>query len=140
MNKYIRYLFVGIYAWLSALFFGGVILDGIYARNLENILDTADQASLFSEISDILLIIAFILVITALIAIALSWKSNSARNLLIASLLVLSLEFWLPIFFSMLNINQDLSWLRLLIDGSGSLLALVGLYRFFQADNSLGLA
>ena len=140
MNKYIRYLFVGIYAWLSALFFGGVILDGIYARNLENILDTADQASLFSEISDILLIIAFILVIIALIAIALSWKSNSARNLLIASLLVLSLEFWLPIFFSMLNINQDLSWLRLLIDGSGSLLALVGLYRFFQADNSLGLA
>jgi hypothetical protein len=140
MNKYIRYLFVGIYAWLSALFFGGVILDGIYARNLENILDTADQASLFSEISDILLIIAFILVITALIAIALSWKSNSARNLLIASLLVLSLEFWLPIFFSMLNINQDLSWLRLLIDGSGSLLALLGLYRFFQADNSLGLA
>ena len=137
MNRFIRLFFVGFYAWISAVFFGGIILDVVYARNLENILSAPDKASFSAEISDILLYIAFILVIAALVAIALSWKSPPARNFFIASLLVFSLEFWLPILFSTIKIFQDLSWLRLLIDGSASLLAFVGLQRFFKVDKTL---
>ena len=138
MIRFIRLMFVGFYAWVSAVFFGGIILDVVYARNLENILSTPDKASFFAEISDILLYLAFILVIAALVAIALAWKSPAARNFFIASLLVFSLEFWAPILFSIMKIAQDLSWLRLLIDGTGSILAIVGLQKFFNVDKTLG--
>ena len=138
MNRFIRLFFVGFYAWVSAVFFGSIILDVVYARNLENILSAPDKASLFAEISDILLYLAFILVIAALVAIALSWKSPAARNFIIASLLVFSLEFWAPILYSIIKIAQDLSWLRLLIDGTGSILAIVGLQKFFNVDKTLG--
>jgi hypothetical protein len=139
MNRFIRLTFVGFYVWISAVFFGGIILDVVYARNLEYILSAPDKASFFAGISDFLLYIAFILIIAALVAITLAWKSPAARNFLIASLLVFSLEFWLPILFSTIKITQDLSWLRFVIDGTGSILAFVGLQRYFHVDKTLSL-
>jgi hypothetical protein len=133
MSKSVRYLFTGFYAWISAVFLGGIIFDIVSARNLEKILSEADKTSFFSEISDFLLLIAFILVIAALIAIAVSWQSPIARYLFIASLLVFSAEFWLPMLFSILKISTQLSWLRLLIDGAASVLAWVGLQRFYHS-------
>jgi hypothetical protein len=133
MSKFLRFLLVGFYSWISAVFFGGVIIDVVYARNLENILRADEKSWLFSEISDLLLLVAFILVITALIAIAVSWQSHSARNILIASLLIFSFELWLPIAVSILKISPDLSWLRLLLDGLASILAWMGLLRFCQS-------
>jgi hypothetical protein len=133
MSKSVRFLFAGFYAWISAVFFGAVIMDIVSARNLEKILGGADKTSFFSEISDFLLLIAFILVIAALIAIALAWQSAIARNLFIASLLIFLVEFWLPIVFSILKISTQLSWLRFFIDGMGSVLAWVGLQRFYRS-------
>jgi hypothetical protein len=133
MSKSVRFLFTGFYTWISAVFFGGIIIDIVSARNLEKILNEADKTSLFSEISDFLLLTAFILVIAALIAIAVSWQSAIARNLFIASLLIFSAEFWLPMLFSILKISAQLSWLRLVIDGTASVLAWVGLQRFYHS-------
>jgi hypothetical protein len=133
MSKSVRFLFTGFYAWISAVFFGGIIIDIVSARNLEKILNEADKTSFFSEISDFLLLTAFILVIAALIAIAVSWQSPIARYLFIASLVIFSAEFWLPMLFSILKISAQLSWLRLLIDGTASVLAWVGLQRFYHS-------
>jgi hypothetical protein len=133
MSKSVRFLFTGFYAWISAVFFGGILIDIVSARNLEKILNETDKTSFFSEIADFLLLTAFILVIAALIAIAVSWQSPIARYLFIASLLIFSTEFWLPMLFSILKISAQLPWLRLVIDGTASVIAWVGLQRFVHS-------
>ena len=81
MNERFRFLFVGLYTWLAAVFFGGILLDKVYSKSLKGVLGSSDSAMVFSEISDTLLCIGFVLVISAIGAIAVSWNSRIARIL-----------------------------------------------------------
>lgn len=107
MNERFRFLIVGLYAWIASLYFGGILLDMLYVNNLKGILQAPESAKVFSEISDTLLCIGFFMVITAIGAIAVSWKSGMARNLFIASGLFFPLEFLIPIVASFTKISQD---------------------------------
>jgi hypothetical protein len=132
MNERFRFLFVGLYAWVAAVFFGGILLDMVYAKNLKDILESSESAMVFSEIADTLLCIGFVMVIPAIGAIAVSWKFIIARNLFIASLLAFSFEILIPILFPFIKNIQGLSWIRLLPSGIGSILAFIGLHKYYR--------
>ena len=132
MNERFRFLLVGIYAWLATVFLGGSLLDKVYAIYLKGILGASESRMVFSEISDILLCIGFIMVISAIGAITASWKSKVARNLLIASLIAFFFEFLIPVLSSFTNNPQDLSWMRLLPSGLASILAFIGMYKYYR--------
>jgi hypothetical protein len=123
-----------LYAWLTAAFFGVVLLDLVYSHSLRDVVPAQDVASVFSEVADTLLCIGGVLVLTAIGAIALSWRVGAARNLLVVSLLIVSFEFLAPVFFSQLVANTPeptiSPWIRLLPIGIASLLAFSGFYKF----------
>ena len=135
MDKYqdqFRPLIAGFYAWMSALFFGGVLLDIVYSGLLRHSFNNSETALIFSTISDIFLKIVFVTLLAALGAIVVSWNSPSARNLFLASLLFFSFEFLIPVFFSRFIQNaQGLNigpWLRILPTGTASILAFAGFH------------
>ena len=132
MYEKFRFLLVGLYAWVTAVFLGGILLDKAYANYLKGVLGSSDSAMVFSEISDTLLCIGFVMVFSAVGAIAVSWKSRIARNLFIVSLIVSSLEFLIPILGAFIKNTQDLSWIRLWPSGVASILAFIGLYKFYR--------
>ena len=132
MNERFRFLLVGLYAWVAAVFFGGILLDMVYANYMKGILESSKSAMVFSEISDTLLCIGFVMVISAIGAIAVSWKSRIARYLFIASLFTFSFEFLIPILFSFIKTTQELSGVRLLPSGIASILAFIGLYKYYR--------
>lgn len=132
MYEKFRFLLVGLYAWVAAVYLGGILLDKVYANYLKGILGSSERAMVFSEISDALLCIGFVMVITAIGAIAVSWKLRIARNLFIASLLAFSFEFLIPILSSFVRNTQELSRLRLLPSGIASILAFIGLYKYYR--------
>jgi hypothetical protein len=134
MSERLRSLLVGLYTWVTAVFLGGILLDVVYAKLLKGVLGTSESAMVFSEISDTLLCIGLVMVIAAIGAIAFSWKSRIARNLFIASLLVISFEFSIPILFSFIKDTQELSWVRLLISGMASVLAFIGLHKYYRQN------
>jgi hypothetical protein len=134
MSERLRSLLVGLYTWVTAVFLGGILLDVVYAKLLKGVLGTSESAMVFSEISDTLLCIGLVMVIAAIGAIAFSWKSRIARNLFIASLLVISFEFSIPILFSFIKNTQELSWVRLLISGMASVLAFIGLHKYYRQN------
>lgn len=120
--------FVGFYAWIVTVQFGAVLLDIIYSKLI------ADATAAFSEVADLLLLFSTITVISAIAAITFSWKSRIARNYLTASVVILLLQFFVPLFFAQLMSNVYGSVLtttiRILITGSVSVLAMIGLYQF----------
>jgi hypothetical protein len=130
MNEKFRFLLVGLYAWMAAVLFGGILLDMVYANMLKDVIGSSQRAMVFSEISDTLLCIGFLMVISVAGAIAVSWKSKIARNLLIASLFAFSFEFMIPMLFSLLQIMQELPGIRLLPSAIASILAIIGLYKY----------
>jgi hypothetical protein len=79
-----------------------------------------------------LLCLGFVMVISAIGAIAVTWKSKIARNLFTASLLIYFLEFLIPIFSSFIKDTQGLSWIRPIPSGIASILAFIGLYKYFR--------
>lgn len=125
--------FVGLYAWLAAMFFEAIVLDITYSRLV------SQRATAFSEIADFLLMIGFVTFLAGLVAITFSWKSIFARDLFIASLLVFSLEFIMPIFASQFIehglLNDVGPWLRIVPVGLASILAFFGIYNFFIFQN-----
>jgi hypothetical protein len=132
MKDRFRFLLVGVYAWVAAVFLGGILLDMQYAKNLKGVLGFSESAMVFSEISDTLLCVGFGMVICAIGAIAVTWKSTTTRNLFIASLLIYFLEFLIPIFSSFIKNTQELSWIRLLPSGIASILAFIGMHKYFR--------
>jgi len=120
-------LIVGFYAWLFTLFGGMVLLDVVYARL------APEGASALSAAADLLLWVGFLAILSALAAIAFAWQVKAARNLMIASLLVLALEFLLPVLLApILQGNPGFApgpWLRVLICGTASILAFIGMRR-----------
>ncbi|MRS04607.1 hypothetical protein EG832_15525 [bacterium] len=122
--------FVGLYAWITTIFVGAILLDIVYARFIP-------QAKFgFLDTSDFLLLIGFVTFLTGFVAIAFSMKSIVVRTLLIASLLVLSIEFIVPTFIphimSIDQINDLGPWLRIIPVGLSSILAFLSIYKFFS--------
>jgi len=119
---------VGVYVWVLTIFFGMVLLDILYSNLVP------EAAAAFSEVSDFLLLIGFVTLLCAVAAIALTWQSSTARNLLIASLLVILMEFLTPVFFSPFIQNTQATtigpWLRIIPGGLSSILALIGMYQY----------
>ena len=139
MDKYLdkfSSLVVVVYAWMTAVFFGGVLLDLVYFRILNDRLGTSDGAALFSEVSDIFLLFVFVLIVAAIAAIALSWRSATARIYFAASLLFIIFELLTPVIFSQFITNSQNfgfgPWLRITLNGLASLLAFIGLYKYFR--------
>jgi hypothetical protein len=130
MNERSRFLIVGAYAWVAAVYFGGVFLDKVYADHLKSVLGISESSLVFSEISDTLLCIGFVMVISALGAIAVSWKSRVARNIFIASLFAFSFEILIPTLFSITKTTLELLWIRPLPSGIASILAFIGMYKY----------
>jgi len=122
--------FVGFYTWIITVFFGAVLLDTVYS----NLVPGATIA--FSEVSDFLLLIGGVTFISALGAIAFSWKLSLARNYFIASLVIMLFEFLIPVFFSQSINNTQGSGLtttiRIIINGTASILSLIGLHKFYR--------
>lgn len=123
--------FAGLYIWSISIFLGAILIDIVYSnlivsRNIE-------ASAIFEEVSDFLLIIGMVVIITAVVSIVLSWKLKIARNLFIASFLIIIFEFLTPIIFS--QFIQEFSagkWTRLAISGLASILANIGLYYFYK--------
>jgi hypothetical protein len=125
-----RDLVVGLYAWAVTVFFGAVLLDVAYSR-------AAPEAAAAADGRDLLLLVGGSALLVGLGAVAASWDAPTARALLIASLVVVSLEFVVaPLAPRLVDDLADTgigSWLRLAIDGSASLLAFVGSYTFCRS-------
>jgi hypothetical protein len=130
IQERISSFFVGFYAWIITVFFGAVLLDTVYS----NLIPEASAA--FSEVSDFLLLIGFVTFLAAIGAITFSWKSSTARNYFIASLVIMLFEFLIPVFFSQLIKNTQktgvTATIRIIINGMASILALIGLYKFYR--------
>lgn len=133
-------LVVGFYAWMTALFFGGILLDMLYFNLLNNEMDTSVLTAVFSEVSDVLLYEACVTILAAIGAIIFSWKFRVARYLIITSLLIILVEFIAPALLHQFIQNpQNLiigPWLRIIFNGSASLLAFVGLHIFYRQKHN----
>jgi hypothetical protein len=131
--KHLGSFLAGWYAWLLALSFGMVLLDIQYAQYSRL---APEAARAFSDAADFLLLVNFVTLLSAIAAIAFSWNSQTARNLFIASLLVMLFEFLIPALVSpFIKNTQRLAigpWLRIIPTGAASLLAFIGLYKFIQ--------
>ena len=122
--------FGGLYTWVVTIFFGMVLLDIVYAHQ------TPKAVTAFSEVSDFLLLIGALTVLAAIGAIAFSWQSRSARIFFAASLVILFLEFAIPVFLSPLFRDmQSSAWptiVRIMVSGSASVLAFLGLHKLYR--------
>jgi hypothetical protein len=120
--------FVGFYTWLITVYFGMVLLDAIYARLVPA------SPGVSPEISDLFLRIGGVIYLAASGAIIGSWNRKVARNYYIASAAIIFFEFLVPLFFSFLNLEGRGTGLestaRIVIDGTASILAFAGLYKF----------
>ena len=50
MNERFRFLLVGLFAWVTAVFFGGILLDMAYANLLKDVIGFTESEMIFSEI------------------------------------------------------------------------------------------
>jgi hypothetical protein len=121
----------GFYTWIVSIFFGAVLLDVVYSNLLGHMFGPSETAKIFSEVSDFLLPIGFVTVLTALSAIGFSWKSAASRNLFIASLIILFIEFLAPAVLSEEALNSGY-WIRLLVNGTASILSVIGFYKLYR--------
>ena len=127
----IRSFFIGLYVWIISIFFGAILLDIVYSnlivsRNIE-------ATEIFEKVSDFLLVIGMLVIIAAVGSIVSSWKLKIARNLFIASFLIIIFEFLIPVIFSkFVQKFGNGQWIRLAISGLASILASTGLYYFYK--------
>jgi hypothetical protein len=127
---------VGFYGWVITVFYGAVLLDIAYAQRISAGFSPSEKNLAFSEISDLLLIFTFGVIVAALAAIGSAWDARIARYLFIVSLVILLLELFTPMVFpQFFREAQDLNfgpYLRLAINGSASICAFVGIYNYYK--------
>jgi hypothetical protein len=119
-------LVVGVYAWLTAVSFGFVLLDIVYAGLVP------DATRALSEAADFQLLVNFMTILAALGAIVLSWNSRAASGYLISSLAIIFLGFFIYMLLSpFLQDGSSLGMgIRIILGGSVSVLAFMGFFRF----------
>jgi hypothetical protein len=90
------------------------------------------------EAADFLLLLLALTLLAGVAAIAATWKVGPARNLLIASFLLVVAEFLAPVLFfdaieavrASLGFNAG-SWVRLTLSSLSSLLAFIGFWKLY---------
>ncbi len=119
-------IIVGSYAWLTAISFGQVLLDLVYAGLVP------DASAALAEAADFLLFIDALTILTALGAIGSSMETKSSKNYLIASLLIIISGFLINIALSPISGNSSYAGpiLRIILTGSVSILAFTGFYKY----------
>lgn len=131
-----RILATGFYAWMTAFFLGGVLLDVAYSNALKKVISAPDRDAVFSNVSDALLCMGVVIIPAGRGAAAASWRSDTTRNLFAASLLLVIFEFIMPVLFSaLLQGAQDINigpWLRIIPAVLGSLLGFTGIYYYYR--------
>jgi hypothetical protein len=128
-------LVAGLYTWAVTVFFGAVLLDVVYSR----LVPAAETA--FAEVADFLLLVGVGTVLAALGAVVVSWRFRIPRDLFVASLAVISLEFLVPLLLPQLLREVQgsalASGIRILISGSASVLAFLGFFEFCRLRQGL---
>lgn len=132
----LQFLLAALYAWIVSVFFGAVLLDIVYFNAASGTVAPAETIELFMEAADFLLLILALTLLAGAAAIAATWKAGLARNLFIASLLLVVAEFLAPVLFfdAIEAVRASLgfyagSWVRLTLSGLSSLLAFLGLWK-----------
>ena len=139
------HLLADIYAWILAVFLGAVLLDIVYSSLLEDADSFVASPYVYSEAADFLLILGALTILFALAAIVVSWEVASARNLFLASsLLLVGFEFLAPVvLFPVLRSSQGSSvlglgpFIRLIPTTLASLLAFAGVRDLYRQRQSI---
>jgi len=131
-----QFLLAAFYTWTASVFFGAVLLDIVYFNAASSSLAPAETLMLFSEAADFLLLILALTLLAGMVAVGAAWKVRPARNLFIASLLLVVAEFLAPmLFFSIIETAQASlgfnvgSWVRLTLSALPPILAFLGLWK-----------
>jgi len=131
-----QFLLAAFYTWTASVFFGAVLLDIVYFNAASSSLAPAETLILFSEAADFLLLILALTLLAGMVAVGAAWKVRPARNLFIASLLLVVAEFLAPmLFFSIIETAQASlgfnvgSWVRLTLSALPPILAFLGLWK-----------
>jgi len=131
-----QFLLAAFYTWIASVFFGAVLLDIVYFNAASSSLAPAETLMLFSEAADFLLLILALTLLAGMVAVGAAWKVRPARNLFIASLLLVVAEFLAPmLFFSIIETAQASlgfnvgSWVRLTLSALPPILAFLGLWK-----------
>ena len=143
-SRIAKRFFGGFYAWSISVFFGAVLLDVVYSRLVQTSVSGGKESSIFHDVSDFLLLIGGVMVLSGFIAVVSSWNVPASRNLFALSLLVVGgSEIVLPnILLPVLRTSAGsvvpslASLLRLLPILLASFLAIVGLQWQFPRDRS----
>lgn len=126
-------IFVYLYVWNYAVYFGLVVLDSAYAGQLNAAVEPAIAAGIFSEISDFLLIPFSILILSGAAACGVAGKQPRVLHpLMISWLLLFALIGIQPLLGSLLDSSGFGTGVRLLTVGVGAGLAMAGVIRFQQ--------
>jgi hypothetical protein len=136
-----QFLVAGLYTWIASVFFGAVLLDIVYFNAASSALAPDETIMLFTEAADFLLLTLALTLFTGIGAVAAAWKTGPARNLFIASLLLVVMEFLAPmLLFSIIEMAQASlgfnvgSWVRLTLSALASILAFLGLWKLYLSD------
>jgi hypothetical protein len=131
-----QFLLAALYTWIASVFFGAVLLDIVYFNAASSALPPPETIMLFSEAADFLLLILALTLLTGIVTVVAAWKVGLARNLFIASLLLVIAEFLAPmLLFSIIEMAQASlgfnvgSWVRLTLSALPPILAFLGLWK-----------
>jgi hypothetical protein len=132
----LQFLLAALYTWIASVFFGAVLLDIVYFNAASRTVAPDETIRLFSEAADVLLLVLALSLLAGVAAIAAAWKEGLARNLFIASFLLVIAQFLAPVLLidvieaarASLGFNAG-PWVRLTLNGLASLLAFLGLWK-----------
>jgi hypothetical protein len=131
-----QFLLAALYTWTASVFFGAVLLDIVYFNAASSALKPSETIKLFSEAADFLLFILALTLLAGIVTVVATWKVGHARNLFIASLLLVTAEFLAPmLLFSIIEMAQASlgfnvgSWVRLTLSALPPILAFLGLWK-----------
>lgn len=134
-----RSLGVGVYAWMTAVAFGMVLIDVSYAANLP----AAQGAGALAEVRDFLLTFGAMTVVVGVGAVAGAWPSGSARYALLASLALIVAELSAPALISQPILDAESAtgihfgaWIRIGVSASASAAAFIGFWVSSRAYGS----
>lgn len=123
-----------IYAFLTAMNFGAMILDIIYARMLSNNPPQQGASVLFVEVADSLLTLNLLVLLAGLVALSFIWEFKNVRLLFLSSI-VLSIVIPLML-VPFVDVTQDVSLMgsifRLLVNSVVAGLVFKGMWALFR--------